>query len=357
MVSCILPHRWGLKLAEMSAVHELVSSMARCIQRFYRGHLARDQARRKRAAYAHFIDLMRVSESRDQEEYFKEMQAMSYAYHQRKEKLAQQMGYRKPRKTVDDLKVEMEAYEKAQEVIRREQVAQKQKEKEMMAPEGFYDDDKSAAVEIAEEIPFRPLTAADLEGRGQSSKVSGLGPGLGEGLGFGDGTGLVGEEQGDGEPIGPGLSSSSGKGDSGKEYNGQEGMVGGDGNGVNPMGAGTIVGDDGMPILPHESATDAGMGIDTIPSPSNDKGKGKGGKDKTKGGVTSILSSLLTRSIPTTTSPPKIHIPFFSKPKDKGLDDDLSNPQEKGESKRNGEEGGGEGENPVPSPDTTPNKK
>ena len=74
---------------------------------------------------------MRVSESRDQEEYFKEMQAMSYAYHQRKEKVALRMGYREPRKTVDQLKVEMEAQEKVVAEKRKEHVAKLRAEKEV----------------------------------------------------------------------------------------------------------------------------------------------------------------------------------------------------------------------------------
>ena len=219
-----------------------------------------------------------------------------------------------------------------------------------MAPAGFYDDPPATS---------RPLTAADLEGLGQGA---GLGPGMGGGPGLGPGEGL-GEEDGWGEEEqnGPGLSSSSRKS---REHDGNEresgrGNVmddndndgGGGGRGVNPMGAGTIVGDDGMPILPNESTAD--MGIDTIPSPSNDKGRG--GKDNGKGkgrggGVTSLLSSLLTRN--TTTSPPKIHIPFFSKPTNKGSD--AANPQDNG-SKREGEEVGEEGMSPVPSHDTAPN--
>ena len=117
----------------MNAIHVLFDAATLTVQRYYRGHLGRDQARRKRAAFAHFIDLMRVSESRDQEEYFKEMQAMSYAYHQRKEKVALRMGYREPRKTVDQLKVEMEAQEKVEAEKRKEHVAKLRAEKEVNA--------------------------------------------------------------------------------------------------------------------------------------------------------------------------------------------------------------------------------
>ena len=58
---------------------------------------------------------------------------MSYAYHQRKEKMLLRMGYREPRKTVEELKVEMEAQLKVTEERRRELATKVRAEKEVRA--------------------------------------------------------------------------------------------------------------------------------------------------------------------------------------------------------------------------------
>ena len=65
------------------------------------------QARRKRAAFAHFINLMRVEEAKDQEEYFRSMQQMSAYFNDRWERIATTFGYREPRKTVAELRDEI----------------------------------------------------------------------------------------------------------------------------------------------------------------------------------------------------------------------------------------------------------
>ena len=136
---------------------------------------------------------------------------------------------------------------------------------------------------------------------------------------------------------------------------------------------GVIVGDDGVPILPNESMgsdPEGDIGFDTIPPPSNDPAAGRGNgntgvnKNKGKGVVASILTSLLpgasssppkTKTSPSkASSPPKIHLPFFFKQKNKGSD--VSAPQDNGESKREGEEVG-EGMLPLPSHNTAPMDK
>jgi hypothetical protein len=99
--------RWALKLAEMKALHLLMSAAALTLQRFYRGHLGRDQARRKRAGFGYFVNLMRVEESKDQQEYFENMQQIAHAAHIRYEKVMNRLGYREPRKTVEEMRAEV----------------------------------------------------------------------------------------------------------------------------------------------------------------------------------------------------------------------------------------------------------
>ncbi|CAM9235500.1 unnamed protein product, partial [Ectocarpus fasciculatus] len=64
--------RWALKRAEMNALHIIMNSAATCLQRIWRGYLARVLAVETRAEMAYFIALMRAEESaHDEEEYWK----------------------------------------------------------------------------------------------------------------------------------------------------------------------------------------------------------------------------------------------------------------------------------------------
>ena len=62
--------RWALKRAELGAMNALLNSTAICIQRCYRGYLARVLTVRKRAEMAQFIALMRAQEAQADEEVF-----------------------------------------------------------------------------------------------------------------------------------------------------------------------------------------------------------------------------------------------------------------------------------------------
>lgn len=62
--------RWALKRAELGAMHALLHSTSICIQRCYRGYLARVNAARKRAEMAAFIALMRAQEAKSDEDVF-----------------------------------------------------------------------------------------------------------------------------------------------------------------------------------------------------------------------------------------------------------------------------------------------
>ena len=62
--------RWALKRAELGAMNALLNATAICIQRCYRGYLARVLTVRKRAEMAQFIALMRAQEAQADEEVF-----------------------------------------------------------------------------------------------------------------------------------------------------------------------------------------------------------------------------------------------------------------------------------------------
>jgi hypothetical protein len=76
---------------------------------------------------------MRVEESKDQEEYFENMQQIQYSLYMRYEKYAAKMGYRPPRKTVAEMKAEAEAAVKAAEEKEREESLKLAKEREDQA--------------------------------------------------------------------------------------------------------------------------------------------------------------------------------------------------------------------------------
>lgn len=64
--------RWALKRAEMNALNIIMNAAATCLQRIWRGYLARVEAVETRAEMAYFIALMRAEESaHDEEEYWK----------------------------------------------------------------------------------------------------------------------------------------------------------------------------------------------------------------------------------------------------------------------------------------------
>ena len=64
--------RWALKRAEMNALNIIMNAAATCLQRIWRGYLARVLAVETRAEMAYFIALMRAEESaHDEEEYWK----------------------------------------------------------------------------------------------------------------------------------------------------------------------------------------------------------------------------------------------------------------------------------------------
>lgn len=62
--------RWALKRAELSAMNSLLNAAAISIQRVYRGYASRMYAIYKRKEMAHFIALMRVQESQQDEEVY-----------------------------------------------------------------------------------------------------------------------------------------------------------------------------------------------------------------------------------------------------------------------------------------------
>lgn len=64
--------RWALKRAEMNALNIIMNAAATCLQRIWRGYLARILAVETRAEMAYFIALMRAEEAaHDEEEYWK----------------------------------------------------------------------------------------------------------------------------------------------------------------------------------------------------------------------------------------------------------------------------------------------
>jgi len=62
--------RWALKRAELGAMNALLNATATCIQRCYRGYIARVLTIRTRAEMAQFIALMRAQEAQADEEVF-----------------------------------------------------------------------------------------------------------------------------------------------------------------------------------------------------------------------------------------------------------------------------------------------
>eukprot|EP01038_Epipyxis_sp_PR26KG_P004789 gene4789-6716_t len=62
--------RWALKRAELGAMTALLNAAAICLQRYWRGYMARDLAVYKRMEMAQFIALMRVQEAEIDEELF-----------------------------------------------------------------------------------------------------------------------------------------------------------------------------------------------------------------------------------------------------------------------------------------------
>jgi hypothetical protein len=62
--------RWALKRAELGAMHALLTATAICMQRYWRGYVARCFAIQKRMEMAQFIALMRVQESEMDEELY-----------------------------------------------------------------------------------------------------------------------------------------------------------------------------------------------------------------------------------------------------------------------------------------------
>jgi hypothetical protein len=63
--------RWAMKRAELSAINALLNAAATCMQRVWRGYLARVEAIETRAEMAYFIALMRAQEAaQDEEEYW-----------------------------------------------------------------------------------------------------------------------------------------------------------------------------------------------------------------------------------------------------------------------------------------------
>ena len=63
--------RWAMKRAELAAINALLNAAATCLQRVWRGYLARVEAIETRAEMAYFIALMRAQEAeQDEEEYW-----------------------------------------------------------------------------------------------------------------------------------------------------------------------------------------------------------------------------------------------------------------------------------------------
>jgi hypothetical protein len=83
--------RWALKRAELGAMNALLNATAICLQRVYRGYLARCFAITKRIEMSQFIALMRVQESQQDEEVYWQTHPWSRFKRNRKDWYAQKM--------------------------------------------------------------------------------------------------------------------------------------------------------------------------------------------------------------------------------------------------------------------------